>query len=372
MFPITFAKAFLLDTISDWVGESSIVPAQIHLRESAPSLLSSSAIRLQEIDDAQLEQFIETWVERRSKRYVSVERIGAANDKGRDVIGFLSNRKHEGAWDVFQCKRKTRGGALGTPEAMTELGKLFYHHLEGAYSTLPVSYVFVAPRGVVGPLRDLILNPSTIGPYLIQHWEKNCATKITRKTTVPLTTELQAAIEAYDFARISYMTAPIIVKDPEAAPALSKVLGLLPDEAPRGSAPAAIQDEELPYIGQLVAVYSDASGSPFVGAAAVLADRVHGEHLRRQRTRFFEAASFSRFHRDNTAPGALETFQEDVYHGVIEVYSEAHASHLSRVDAVMKHAGTLQTSLIGRLTREPVRQGMCHHMANEGRLKWTP
>jgi hypothetical protein len=111
-------------------------------------------------------------VERRSMRYASVERIGAANDKGRDVIGFLTDRKHEGDWDLFQCKRKTRGGALGTSEAMTELGKLFYHHLDGAYRTLPVSYIFVAPRGVVGPLRDLILNPSTIGPYLIEHWGK--------------------------------------------------------------------------------------------------------------------------------------------------------------------------------------------------------
>jgi hypothetical protein len=333
--------------------------------------VSNTAIRLQEIDDSELEQFIEIWIERRSKRYVHVERIGAANDKGRDVIGFLTDRKHEGEWDLFQCKRKTRGGALGMSEAMTELGKLFYHHLNGAYRTLPVSYVFVAPRGVVGPLRDLILNPSTIGPYLIEHWEKNCATKITGKTPVPLTSDIRAAIEAYDFARVSYMTAPVIVKDPEAASALSKVLGLLPDEAPRGSVPDAIQDEELPYVGQLVEVYGEASGSLFMGPNAVLADPVHGEHLRRQRTRFFEAASFSRFHRDNTAPGALETFQDDIYHGVVEVYGESHASRLSRVDAVMKHAGMLQTSLIGRLTREPVRQGMCHHLANEGRLKWT-
>jgi hypothetical protein len=345
---------------------------QVCSGEIEPFLVSNTAIRLQEIDNAELEQFIEIWVERRSKRYASVERIGAANDKGRDVIGFLTDRKHEGDWDLFQCKRKTRGGALGTSEAMTELGKLFYHHLNGSYRTLPVSYIFVAPRGVVGPLRDLILNPSTIGPYLIEHWAKNCATKITGKTAAPMTPELQAAIEVYDFSRISYMTAPMIVKDPEAAPALSRVLGLLPEQAPRGSAPEDIQNEELFYIGQLVEVYSEASEGPFAGADAVLAHPIHGEHLRRQRTRFFEAASFSRFHRDNTAPGALETFQDDVYHGVIEVYAETHASRLIRVDAVMKHAGMLQTSLIGRLTREPVRQGMCHHLANEGRLKWIP
>ncbi|WP_145963545.1 ABC-three component system protein [Bradyrhizobium algeriense] len=334
--------------------------------------MSNTAIRLQEIDDAELEQFIEIWIERRSQRYCSVERIGAANDKGRDVIGFLTDRKHEGEWDLFQCKRKTRGGSLGTPEAMTELGKLFYHHLEGAYRTLPVSYTFVSPRGVVGPLRDLILNPSTMGPYLIVHWDKYCLTKITGKTSVPLTLELRRAIEAFDFARVGYMTAPMIVKDPEAAPALSKVLGLLPEEAPRGHAPTAIQDEELPYIAQLLEVYRGVSAASLVNADAVLADAVHGEHLRRQRTRYFEAASFRRFHRDNTAPGALETFQHDIYHGVIEVYSETYATGLCRLDAVMKHAGILQTSVLGRSTREPVRQGICHHLANEGRMKWTP
>ena len=113
------------------------------------------------------------------------ERIGAPNDKGRDVIGFLSERSHEGPWDLYQCKRKTRGGKLGTPEAMTELGKLFHHHVEGAYRTLPMAYVFVAPRGIVGPLRDLILNPSTLGPCLVAHWDDHCATHITAMTTVP-------------------------------------------------------------------------------------------------------------------------------------------------------------------------------------------
>lgn len=334
--------------------------------------MSNLAIRLQEIDDTELEEFIELWVDRKSKQYVRVERIGASNDKGRDVIGFLSERSHDGPWDLYQCKRKTRGGKLGTPEAMAELGKLFHHHVEGAYQTLPMAYVFVAPRGVVGPLRDLILNPSMLGPYLVKHWHDQCATHITAKKIVSLTPAILAAIETFDFARVSYLTAPMIVKDPAAAPALSKVLGLIPDEAPPGAVPDAIQDEELAYIDQLRQVYGEAAGTVFASADDILAHPSHGEHLRRQRTRFFEAASFSRFHRDNTAPGALDTFRDDIFHGVIEVYCETHTSHLHRVDAVMKHAGQTQVSLLGRVTRIPVRQGMCHHLANEGRLKWIP
>lgn len=335
-------------------------------------IVSNLAIRLQEIGDAELEEFVELWVERKSNQYVRVERLGAANDKGRDVIGFLSDRSHEGPWDLYQCKRKTRGGKLGTPEAMTELGKLFYHHTAGAYRTLPMKYIFVAPRGVVGPLRDLILNPSTIATYLIAHWDDYCATEITATLTVPLTTEIRALIGTFDFARVSYLTAPMIVKDPAAAPALSKMLGLIPDEAPPGVAPSNIQIEELPYLDQLRQVYGQAAGAVFATADEVLAHPDHGEHLRRQRTRFFEAASFSRFHRDNTAPGALDTFREDVFHSVVEVYEEDHVSPLHRVNAVMKHAGQTPLSLLGRQTRVPVRQGLCHHLANEGRIKWMP
>jgi hypothetical protein len=191
---------------------------------------------------------------------------------------------------------------------------------------------------------------------------------------VTLTPAICAAIQNFDFARVRYLTAPMIVKDPAAAPALSKVLGLIPDEAPPGITPDAIQEEEMIYVNQLRQIYSETTGVDFASADDVLAHFEHGDHLRLQRTRFFEAASFIRFHRDNTEPDALRVFQGDVYHGVIDVYDEAHASRLHRVNAVMKHAGATQVALLGRLTRVQVRQGMCHHLVNEkkGRLKWIP
>jgi hypothetical protein len=317
-----------------------------------------------EIDDTQLEEFIELWIERASQQYNRVERIGAANDKGRDVIGFLSASRHEGPWHLYQCKRKTRGGKLGKGEGLAELGKVFFHHCQGAYKTLPEKYVFVAPRGIIGSLMDLINNPSTLMAALIDGWDEHCAESITRRHTTPLSPEIRAAIDSFDFSRVEHLTAPMLVKDNAAGPALSKVLGLMPDEAPAGSAPQTIQAEEAVYVDQLRQVYGQASD--------VLTHADHGEHFRDQRTRFFEAASFKRFHRDNTAHGALGTFEDDVYHGVIEVHRDRHETLLRRVDAVMKHASILPTSLIGRSVRVPVKQGMCHHLANDGRLKWAP
>ena len=115
-----------------------------------------------------------------------------------------------------------------------------------------------------------------------------------------------------------------------------------------------------------------AGGGTIMSFDDILAHVDHGEHFRDQRTRFFEAASFKRFHRDNTAPGAIGTFEDDVYHGVIDVHRDRHETLLRRVDAVMKHASILPVSLIGRTVRVPVKQGNCHHLANDGRLKWAP
>ena len=101
--------------------------------------------------------------------------------------------------------------------------------------------------------------------------------------------------------------------------------------------------------------------SPILTMASICG--VNAPALRRHRS--------NRFHRDNAAPGAIETFQDDVYHGVVEVYAETHPSRLHRVDAVMKHAGLTHASPYSAGQPGFRKTGMCHHLANEGRLKWT-
>lgn len=333
--------------------------------------MTSLAIRIQELDDDHLEEFVDFWATQKSQQYLSVERVGGANDKGRDVIGFLSRRRHEGPWDLYQCKRKTLHSKLGLPEALLELGKVFYHHSQGAYATLPTRIIFVSPRGIVGTLMTLLHNPSTVAAELIGNWGSYCKNKITN-VPVPLTDELKDMIEGYDFSNVEHLTAPLIVKDAAARPALVKVLGLLPEEAPPGVTPTSIQPEELAYVDQLRRVYSEASGSEIPTADEIQLHPEHGQHFRDQRTRYFDAQFFLRFHRDSTPTEALAAFREDVYHGVIDVHRQNHPSRLERLDAVMRHASALPAGLIGRVVRVPVKQGMCHHLANEGRMKWIP
>ncbi len=116
---------------------------------------------------------------------------------------------------------------------------------------------------------DLINNPSALKTALIDNWNTYCAENITQQQTVTLTQEIRRAIDGFDFAGVEHLTAPMLVKDPAAGPALSKVLGLMPDEAPPGEAPQSIQPEEAQYVDQLCRVYGEASPNYAAGLADV-------------------------------------------------------------------------------------------------------
>jgi hypothetical protein len=327
---------------------------------------------IKELPSDQLEEFVEIWAERKSKDYLQVERVGQANDKGRDVIGFVTKARHEGAWDLFQCKRKTLNSELDLGEALTELGKVFYHHVNGGYATLPRNYVFVSPRGISTSLTHHLEHPSKLKDALLNGWEKYCLKKITLKAKAELTAPIKAAIEAFDFGDVGYLSATSIAKDPAAKPALVQILGLPPDEAPPGEAPDEIADVELEYLTQLQQVYTLDVGSPFSNLDEVFASSVYGDHLRLQRTRFYEACAYRDFHRDNTDKMAVDTFKKDIYNLAIDVYMETHASTFARVNAVMKHTGTVYAGILGQQARGAVKQGTCHHLVVDGTMKWSP
>lgn len=196
--------------------------------------MTNPSTRIVALEDDELEEFVELYAERKSKDYVEVRRVGAANDKGRDIIGFLSPARHE------------------------------------------------------------------------------------------------------------------------------------------GETPVDISDEELPYISQLHNVYDGAAGAAFATLDDVFADPRFGEHLRTQRDRYYQACTFRDFHRDNTAAKSVDVFKRDIYHLLIDVYNETHPSPLARIDAVMKHTGAAPAGILGTMARPPVKQGTCHHLVSDGRIRWSP
>jgi hypothetical protein len=112
-----------------------------------------------------LEKFILSWLNERQSVYVQSKKFSGTGDAGRDVVGFLTNKLHEGPWHNYQCKQY--GTRLGVGKAIEEIGKILYFANQGIY-TPPEKYYFVAPRGVTRTLDNLLYKPQTFKMTLIE------------------------------------------------------------------------------------------------------------------------------------------------------------------------------------------------------------
>jgi hypothetical protein len=319
------------------------------------------------LDDVQLEKFVREWVGCKKAYYLDVTRFSGSGDLGRDVVGFLSKELHEGPWHNYQCKQYAK--KLPTDTAISEIGKILYHAHQGEFLA-PTFYFFVAPRGVNRNLEKLLYNPTLFKDSLLKGWGKYCSSSIAEKI-IPLDDDLTVFIDAFDFSTIKRITLDDILADAHVKPVLNKWFGADPGPAPRGQIPSKVQDTELTYIKQLIDAYSQRAKSTFDNHEEIASHLDYGPHLSMQRERFYDADAFKRFYRDNTEPGVLDAFETDILHGVIDTCNSNHQDALARVDAVMTQAATIAAAgPLAQHARVPVKQGVCHHFANEERLKW--
>ncbi|GGD87813.1 hypothetical protein GCM10011390_03180 [Aureimonas endophytica] len=315
-----------------------------------------------------LEAFVKDWLSVRTRDYHSSQRWNGTGDMGRDVVGYVTERRHEGDWDNYQCKQL--GTRLSEASAFVELGKIFMHVADGAFR-LPRAYFFVAPRGMVRNVLTFIAHPERFRQAFIDRWDDVCAPALVENSVVPLSPEIEAAIRAFDFTRVHGFDAGSLSEDPAIRPVLVKWFDDDPGEAPPGVVPEDMQAEEAPYLRQLVDAYGERETIVFAGAHEVLTHPVWGDDLRDQRQRFFHAVEFKRYYRESTFPEVMSAFTEDVYHGVVDTHREAYPDALGRMTAVMKEAKSVAPAgALARYARVPVKQGVCHHFINEGRLSW--
>jgi hypothetical protein len=320
-----------------------------------------------QLNDEDLEKFVREWMSHK-KEYVEVERFTGPGDMGRDVVGFLTHQRHEGPWHNYQCKQY--GRTLQTAVGMLEVGKVLYFSHRGEF-TPPTSFFFVAPRGVNRNLKRFIANPSSFKRELIDKWNEYCADAISKGTHVALDPALRAFIERWDFSQIHSLSVDAIMDDPASKPVLQSWFGADPGPPPLGKVPGDIESREMPYIRQLLDAYGEREECAFQSYTDIENHAVHGEHVRMQRERFFDADAFSRFYRDNVMSQEIDLLTRDIFYGVVDTNRADHADSLTRVDAVMTQAANVHPSgALAKYARVPVKQGICHHFANEGRLKW--
>jgi hypothetical protein len=319
------------------------------------------------LGDDDLEKFVREWALQK-KEYQEVERFTGPGDMGRDVVGFLTKGRHEGPWHNYQCKQY--GRTLSTEAGLREVGKVLYYSHRGEFMA-PTAYFFVAPRGVNRNLRRLIANPTEFRRMLLDKWDEYCADKISDNRHIPLDAGLRASLEGWDFSLVRAISVDGMLEDPAGKAVLVFWFGADPGPAPLGEVPAEPETREMPYIAQLLEAYGERENSAFPGYADVKDHTSHGPHVRMQRERFFDADAFSRFYRDNTMAQDIDLLRRDMLHGVIDTHRAEHKDTLARVDAVMTQAANVQPSgALAKYARVPVKQGLCHHFANEGQLRW--
>jgi hypothetical protein len=320
-----------------------------------------------QLPNDELEKFVREWAGYLNS-YVAVQLFAGPGDLGRDVVGYHTDKRHEGEWDNFQCKQY--GGTLPTATGVLDVGKVLYYAHRGEF-TAPMKFTFVAPRGVNRTLRRLIANPSQFKTTLINDWKKYCEHGIVSGQQVALDPALRAFIENWDFSRIISLSVHDLLDDPASKPVMAKWFGQDPGPPPTGVVPTHIERQEMPYVQQLLDAYGERDGKIFASHADAKDHAEYGSHLAMQRERFFDADAFTRFYRDNTMSEEIEALRHDIRQGTAEVHRQNYQDALARVDAVMTQAANLQPSgVLSRYARVPVKQGICHHFANEGKLTW--
>jgi hypothetical protein len=332
------------------------------------SVRPNYAVQIHTLPDERLEALVSDWLAYRVKDYHSRERWSGPGDMGRDVVGYVSAAKHDGEWDNFQCKQlATR---LSEPAVLIELAKILMHSANGEYR-LPRAYYFVTPLGITRVAKSQIAHPARLRQALIDRWNSELADKLVESTTVPLSAPILDAINNFDFSQVHALDSVVLADDPHMKPVLVAWFGADPGPAPSGVTPEHIQPTEAVYVDQLVQLYAERTGTPFSCPDDVFQHANWGTHFRIQRTRYFEAAAFERYYRDSTPTDYLVRFKDDVYHGVIDVYTDDHKDGIERLNKVLSQAATIQPSgVLGTHARVPVKQGTCHHFANDGRLPW--
>jgi hypothetical protein len=88
---------------------------------------------------------------------------------------------------------------------------------------------------------------------------------------------------------------------------------------------------------------------------------------------FYSAEALRAFSRDTLPPGAFEELQNELHGGIKEELRGAHSDGYRRVLSVVKTAKLLPITdhaLQERLSTHD-RGGICHQLANDGKVKWV-
>ena len=335
---------------------------------TGPSVPPEARVRLFGPDE--WERFIQEWVDSLRDEYQSVERCGGVGDMGRDVIATVKGEQD--AWDNYQCKHYKN--ALTPGDVWIELGKLAYYTLKGEYS-YPRNYFFVAPQGVGTKLSNLMKKPNTLRDSLLENWDKACRTKITKTGVVNCDAAMKAHIASLDFS--IFKTKPLLLIIEGHAKTrwyVARFGGGLPPRPKPMMPPPIPANNETVFVSELRRAYAEHLKRDVKDLDAGLAMREDlREHFNDVRVEFYSAEGLRTFSRDTLPAGEFEKLQDELHSGIKDDLRGAYADGYQRVVAVVKTARALQLTSNPLTTRIHSRDrgGICHQLANDGKVRWV-
>lgn len=325
--------------------------------------------RIRIFSDGQWEDFVLEWADSLRDQYGTVERCGGAGDMGRDIIAF--DKANPVIWDNYQCKHYKMGLTPG--DIWVELGKLVYYTYIDEF-TYPRKYFIVAPQGAGTKLSNLLRKADKLKAQLIDNWEKHCKNGITSTAVVELDAALRAYLDGLDFS-IFEAVPPLRIIDQHAKTRwyATRFGGGLPARPKVVEPPVTVAAHEVTYVRSLLDAYSDHLNCAVPTVADLSAHDDVREHFNDARLEFYSAEALRAFSRDTLPPGAFEDLQNELHGGIKDEMRGAHSDGYRRVLSVVKTAKLLPITdhaLKERLSTHD-RGGICHQLANDGKVKWV-
>ncbi|HZW40399.1 MAG TPA: ABC-three component system protein [Ignavibacteriaceae bacterium] len=327
--------------------------------------------RLKIISDDEFEDIIREWVSGYCKsKYIKIRRSGGANDKGRDVIGFINE---EGEYENYQCKHYDH--PLAPSDIWIEIGKLCYYSFKGDYN-LPHKYFFVAPLGVGPTLGDLLQRPMELKTKLFEQWDNKCKKLITSVKEIVLTKKLKDYIESIDFSIFTFLDPQELIEQHKQTNYYATRFGGGLQKRYKPVLNEFTENEySLRYIEQLFEAYSDHINNEINSLVMLSQYKEQYLHFNRQRECFYWADALNQFSRDHLPPDShcFEDLKEEIYQGIVDVSNEIHQSGYLNIKKTTHEAKIIQiqSNALLSVVQTQDRIGICHHLANENRLIWV-
>lgn len=328
------------------------------------------AIRVKNFSPDDWEDFIEEWSASLEDPYVKVRRFGGSGDCGIDIAGFCTDKGFEDTWDNYQCKRYAL--YLRPSDIWVEVGKIIYYSHIGEY-TPPRKHYFVASHGIGTKLEKLLNKPTELREKFKENWEQHCKSGITSTKEIELSGKLLSYVDDFNFTIFSSKS-PVELIEAHSQTGFHAVrFGGGLRARPNPAAPPAVpMASESRYIRQLLDAYGDHLGRSLQDMSALIAHSMLENDFRRQRERFYHAEALRNFARDTVPAGTFDDLQDEIYHGVVDITDSTHPNGYERMKATVAQASSvaLTANPLASVIKSQDRQGICHQLANEDRLKW--